>query len=156
MVVLGFAKEYEKALGQVMAFVRNLLRSILGGRGKRASSLLTFVCPSLEVIKANQVLYCTQCGADLSRPVTIYQRTEKWPKFPDRQHVYEEGEAYFSGEPLRKVLMGEYEDPLTHAPLIFMTVRDLLEHVTLTDDEWLLTGCCGPSGVSGPTTLCGN
>lgn len=102
------------------------------------------------------ILRCKRCGSVLSNPVSIYGAEEGnggEPTFVDNEHLIESGRAFRSEKPYRWSENGP-RNHLDFVPQIWMTIRDLLPAVTLTDDVSRLNGCCGLAGCDGPNRVC--
>jgi hypothetical protein len=101
-------------------------------------------------------LRCNSCASPLSKLVRIYEAGldgATAPELPQEEHAIQEGFAFKSKTPFR-TSYGPKKDALEFAPQFWMTIKDILPNVELTQNFSRLNGCCGLDGCDGPNRVC--
>lgn len=103
-----------------------------------------------------KTLHCTRCQVALSRPVALLSSKAPGVMQPPavaKQPLLPAGQAFKSWRWLDWFYLEEGH-VLAFTPQVWMNLDDLLETVFQTKKIERLGGCCGVSGIDGPTHIC--
>lgn len=106
----------------------------------------------------DQVLFCRQCGQDLSLPVTVFSFSPNAPSrfvFEDAKPITKTGFAMETTVPMQ-LSTGSVgtKIPLDFTPQYWVNLADVLPSVQKTTNARRLNGCCGLDGCDGPNRVC--
>lgn len=103
-----------------------------------------------------KILFCRQCGAQLTRALSIRSGKDpkvRAPEFQDQAPITQTGVAFNSYQPLVR----SYRDkpaPLEFTAQLWINPEDITKSVAWMKNRRRLSGCHGPSGLDGPNQVC--